>query len=788
MKRIVLCLVVIGFILGGAFPALAILAVSHDVEVRLPDGTSLTIRIYGDEHFHYKTTVDGYPVEQGSDGFFYYATQGADGRQVPGSLRAHNPGNRDAAEQAALGFTIRPAGFSRQAAVRAKARTASASFSIDWENKTPFPLTGRPKSLIVLMEFADVRFSVPEPHEAFNRMANEEGYAENGAAGSIRDYFRYNSSGKFDPDFVVVGPVTLDNPRSYYSGSGLTFRGIPEAFQKLDESGFDLRPFDNNGDGIVDNFFIYFAGHNQAESGEADATWPHASTVISMEWTYGGVRLGEYACTSELKGNSQSTEMCGIGAFCHEFSHVLGLKDAYDMDGMTDGVTAGLMSLSLMSRGNYNNGGHTPPSLNAVERHMLGWLGLEELDAGVKYYELPPISENKAYVFSTENDGEFFVLENRNTSSNPWDAQVDPADRGNGLLIYHVDRSECMVQGKTAKFRWVYSGINNVLAHPCFRLVAANGPKFYDSGARGSNMFFPGGSVYTVTEHHFTPWSGVTLENRLERIELDGDVVRFAYYDALTLADEVVLSQQEAEIEILQNLQLSATLLPEDVSNPDFYWTSSDDAVARVNAKGLVTGVGEGTARISAHSADGNAVSDCLVTVTAGEMKAYTSFGVEQRDIRIAWRETEAPKTWLVRWKKAGNEHFLTYESDTTLFIINRLEPDTEYEVEVSALVQDKETGPIIRQQFKTLPLDGEFAVLRGIREDWQEGDRFWPVVNNIQKDVRRIDWKLDGKSFPASRDLILPAGEHQLSAEITTGDGVTETIVRQITVKPIKK
>ena len=59
-----------------------------------------------------------------------------------------------------------------------------------------------------------------------------------------------------------------------------------------------------------------------------------------------------------------------------------------------------------MSNGNYNNEGRTPPSMNAVERNMLGWLELEELNAGIKNYELPPISENKAYMFSTENEGE----------------------------------------------------------------------------------------------------------------------------------------------------------------------------------------------------------------------------------------------------------------------------------------------------------------------------------------------------------------------------------------------
>ena len=56
--------------------------------------------------------------------------------------------------------------------------------------------------------------------------------------------------------------------------------------------------------------------------------------------------------------------------------------------------------------------------------------------------------------------------------------------------------------------------------------------------------------------------------------------------------------------------------------------------------------------------------------------------------------------------------------------------------------------------------------------------------MTNIQKDVRRIVWKLDGKTFVPTRDLVLPAGSHVLRAEVTTTDGVTEILVRKINVQ----
>ena len=43
--------------------ARAIMANPNPITVTQPDGSLLTIRIYGDESFHYTTTIDGYLIE-----------------------------------------------------------------------------------------------------------------------------------------------------------------------------------------------------------------------------------------------------------------------------------------------------------------------------------------------------------------------------------------------------------------------------------------------------------------------------------------------------------------------------------------------------------------------------------------------------------------------------------------------------------------------------------------------------------------------------------------------------
>jgi uncharacterized protein YjdB len=62
--------------------------------------------------------------------------------------------------------------------------------------------------------------------------------------------------------------------------------------------------------------------------------------------------------------------------------------------------------------------------------------------------------------------------------------------------------------------------------------------------------------------------------------------------------------------------QLTATVAPANATNQTVTWTSSNSAVATVNASGLVTAVAAGTANIIVTTQDGNKTASCYVTVT----------------------------------------------------------------------------------------------------------------------------------------------------------------------------
>ncbi|MBO4768521.1 MAG: hypothetical protein J5495_03190, partial [Bacteroidales bacterium] len=56
-----------------ALPLWGVRGPASAVKVLQSDGTTLSIRILGDENFSCKTTLDGYIVARGKDGIYYFA-------------------------------------------------------------------------------------------------------------------------------------------------------------------------------------------------------------------------------------------------------------------------------------------------------------------------------------------------------------------------------------------------------------------------------------------------------------------------------------------------------------------------------------------------------------------------------------------------------------------------------------------------------------------------------------------------------------------------------------------
>ncbi|MDE5848521.1 MAG: Ig-like domain-containing protein, partial [Muribaculaceae bacterium] len=124
----------------------------------------------------------------------------------------------------------------------------------------------------------------------------------------------------------------------------------------------------------------------------------------------------------------------------------------------------------------------------------------------------------------------------------------------------------------------------------------------------------PGNAVITATAGNVSATCTITVEAPFVAVET------------------ITLDKTTGSIEEGKTLQLKATVKPTDATDRTVNWTSSDPAVATVDAKGLVTAVKAGTATITAKAGEKSAT--CTVTVTAKTI-AVTGITLDKTEATI---------------------------------------------------------------------------------------------------------------------------------------------------------
>lgn len=446
MKKVFITLCASVFL--GVSSLFALPARSIPETVTQPDGTVVTVRVVGDEFYHYQMTADGIPVVRDADGFYRYAELAPDGTAVAGQVIARDAHLRTASDKVYL----------EQLAARKVSQGMVAQRQLKRQQKlrsvarrTTQATTGDDvHGLVLLVEFSDKKFDPTNTLEDFKEMMNKEGYDYQGAIGSARDYFIAQSDGQFRPTFDVVGPITLDRAMAYYGGND-KYTGndsrpedmVIDACRKV-ESTVDFSIYDRDNDGFVDLVYVIYAGYGESANDNAgsldDTIWPHAWYIYQgagKEVSVDGKLLDAYACSAELQGNT-GIYRDGIGSFCHEYSHTLGLPDFYD----TGGSNYGMSSWSLMDYGCYNgpdmnddghSDGSVPVGYTAYEREFCGWLTIEELTSPATVSLENLADSKKAYKIVSSDKNQYFTLENRQQTG--WDTYM----ASSGLMILKVD-------------------------------------------------------------------------------------------------------------------------------------------------------------------------------------------------------------------------------------------------------------------------------------------------------------------------------------------------------------
>lgn len=519
--------------------AFAMPAKKGTITYTMANGEKIEVNLHGDEHHHFYTTTDGYVLLRNANGDFTYART-EKSKLVDTYVRATNIDRRTSEVKSMLLNIDRDASLkvqelNRKEVMQKKAPRFTATASNKYESQlSAFPKKGSPRVLILLVEFSDVKFTLPDPHQTFYNQLNQKSYNESGATGSILDYFTASSNGQFTPQFDVYGPVTLPKPMSYYGGNDQGGNDLHPAEMVTDacalfDDQVDFSLYDNDDDGVVDNVYIFYAGYGEADGGPAASVWPHSwdlHEAFSQSFIFDGKRIDHYACSNELR-DGEGSVVAGIGTFCHEFGHVLGLPDLYSTT-YSSSFTPG--KWSIMDYGSYNNQTRTPPLYTVYERFCMNWVEPTILEdpCNVTMRSATRIGHyDDVYMIKTSKDTEYYLLENRQQEG--WDTYLPH----HGMLVWHIDFVPDI---------WSMN-ICNVGKQYIDIVEADNDPSAYS--IEGDP--FPGSANVTAftddTQPSMRTWNNEKLYSPITEIKEQNGVISFMFKGGKDIFDPVVANK-----------------------------------------------------------------------------------------------------------------------------------------------------------------------------------------------------------------------------------------------------
>lgn len=425
-----------------------------------PDGTKLSVTLHGDEYFSYYTTLDGVILVR--EGNTFYIAEISDEGDIKGSgILAHNNGARSSKEISFIQQQDKEELFNGDAIKKAIRRVPISN------NVVPkyTPHTGSPNIVVILAQFKDVPFTVNEPVNAFTEFFNATkpftDYGNNNTSniGSVKLYFKQMSSGDFNPNFKVVGPITLSQNRKYYGGSsknpnddekaGTLATEAVDSVMKLGLADLNSDEYDADNDGNVDLVYIVYAGHMQNMGGPNESVWAKASYTTH---NIGTKKVRRYCMSGELLHPDRPDYIASIGVTCHEFSHCLGLPDLY----VTSSYYADNQEMEfwdLMDGGENLHNGWRPAAYTAWEKEAMGWpvdiqtLSEESTSADIS---VPTTDGGTAYRIVNPNDAnEYIMLEN--IKKEKWNSGcfipdgIGKNDYPGGILAYHMKYPKSVV-------------------------------------------------------------------------------------------------------------------------------------------------------------------------------------------------------------------------------------------------------------------------------------------------------------------------------------------------------
>jgi immune inhibitor A len=445
------CLISLFFVpIGLCMPALP---APHQMEQ--PNGYRFSARLWGDEKNHGWETIDGYTIAKDPVTKYWYYTPNQDRAiQLQSAAMVGTNG-----APAGLTAHLRPAGSAHPRNYNSSVSSAPISNQggrnamLQSSTIQRTPVTGTRKIPVLMVNFSDT--TPTYDHADFQNLLFGTG------TGSMKDYYEEVSYGAFSvaPGSAgVTGWYTASGTHAYYGENDADGYDkhpgelVRETVAAADAT-VDFSEYDSDGDCYVDAVVIVHQGSGEEAGGPANDIWSHQWDLASAAYfgdgagpyttndhaACGDIKINDYVIQPEtLDGGIQT-----VGVFAHEYGHVLGLPDLYDIDYSSSGIGDwGLMSTGAW--GTVNRSGDSPVHLSAWSKYMLGWVEPVPVTTRLADETIDPAEASadvyQFYPGNQTNSAEYYLVENRQRIG------FDAGLPGTGLAIWHIDEDMASTQ------------------------------------------------------------------------------------------------------------------------------------------------------------------------------------------------------------------------------------------------------------------------------------------------------------------------------------------------------
>jgi|GEM_PF-1303270 len=322
------------------------------------------------------------------------------------------------------------------------------------------------------------------------------------------------------------------------------------------------------------------------------------------------------------------------------------------------------------------------------------------------------------------------------------------------------------------------TGTGSVMFVQNFPKITDNLFHHYEIDRQGSNfyLFLDGNIVNTVkdsstikddTQSIFIGHSYHYFKGNIDELRLSVGIARHTsdFTPDGIAAEAISLNKYTDSLPVGQTDTLIATVTPDNATNKNVNWTSSDPTIVNVDANGKITALKVGTATITATTTDGTNLSkSCVVTVNNPLI-----LNIEPEKTKINLNDTVSANLTIDNIQDIAAEDIRIKYDSTKLQFLNYAEVDGIKLVEND--VKDGELRFILASKGKENIIDAKKILLKLNFKGIAAGDALVDVTNGRVSDGITKEWDLTDEQCGQATITIQKLSDVNNSGEYTLLD-----------------